>query len=262
VDRAGAAGDMTDAVFRLDGRVALVTGASRGIGSAIALELARAGADVVLVARSAERLAEVADHLRCIGRDPLTCVADIADRALIQRSVEDAFARFQHVDILVNNAGVGSRGPHEGISFDEWMAVHDVNLHAAFHYVQLLAPGMRERRWGRIINISSITAQTGGVSGSVAYSSSKGGLLAFTRTLARDLGPSGVTVNAIAPGQIETDMSSVLTVEQREAITNSIPLGRLGVPEDIAYAVRFLASDEAGFITGTTLDVNGGILRR
>jgi 3-oxoacyl-[acyl-carrier protein] reductase len=253
---------MTEAVFRLDGRVALVTGASRGIGRAIGLELAGAGADVVLVGRSIERLTNVADEVRRAGRVALTCVADIADPAQIQRSVDETFARFQRVDVLVNNAGLGSRGPYDAVSADEWSAVHDVNLYTAFYYVKAVAPGMRQRRWGRIINIASITAQTGGVSGSVAYSSSKGGLIAFSKTLARDLGPFGVTVNAIAPGQIETDMSSVLTADERASITSSIPLGRLGQVEDIAYAVRFLASDEAGYITGATLDVNGGILRR
>jgi NAD(P)-dependent dehydrogenase (short-subunit alcohol dehydrogenase family) len=168
----------------------------------------------------------------------------------------------QRVDVLVNNAGIGSRGPYDAISVDEWSAVLDVNLAAAFHYVQAVADGMRQHQWGRIINIASITAQTGGVSGSVAYSSSKGGLLAFTKTLARDLGPFRVTVNAIAPGQIETNMSQSLTADERDSITRSIPLGLLGRPEDIAYAVRFLASEEAGYITGATLDVNGGILRR
>jgi len=253
---------MTELAFRLDGRVALVTGASRGIGAAIALELALAGADLVLVGRSAEPLARVADEIRQSGRAALPVVADIADAAQVRRSVDDAVARFERVDVLVNNAGLGSRGPYDTVSADEWSAVLDVNLSAAFNYVQAVTPGMRLRRWGRIINIASISGQTGGVSGSVAYSSSKAGLIGFTKTLARDLGPFGVTANAIAPGQIETDMSRVLTADEREFITNSIPLGRLGEPEDIAYAVRFLASEEAGYITGATLDVNGGILRR
>jgi 3-oxoacyl-[acyl-carrier protein] reductase len=242
--------------------VALVTGASRGIGAAIALELARAGADVVLVARSIERLTSVADEVSRMGRVALTCAADLADPAQVRRSADEALVRFRRVDVLVNNAGRNSRGPYDGISADEWSAVLDLNVTAAFHYVQAVAAGMRERRWGRIINITSITAQTGGVSGSVAYSSSKGGLIAFSKTLARDLGPHGVTVNAIAPGQIETDMSQVLSADERASIMSSIPLGRLGQAEDIAYAVRFLASDEAGFITGATLDVNGGISRR
>jgi len=138
---------MTEAVFRLDGRVAPVTGASRGIGRAIGLELAGAGADVVLVGRSIERLTNVADEVRRAGRVALTCLADIADPAQIQRSVDEAFARFQRVDVLVNNAGLGSRGPYDAVSADEWSAVHDVNLYAAFSYAKAVAPGMRQRRW-------------------------------------------------------------------------------------------------------------------
>jgi 3-oxoacyl-[acyl-carrier protein] reductase len=253
---------MTETVFRLDGRVALVTGASRGIGSAIALELARAGADIVLVSRSIEHLTHVADRVTRLGRVALACVADVADPTQVRRSVDEALTRFEHIDVLVNNAGLNSRGPYDAISADDWSTVLGVNLNAAFSYVQAVADGMRQRRWGRILNIASISGQTGGVSGSVAYSTSKGGLIAFGKTLARDLGPFGITVNAIAPGQIDTDMSNVLTPEQRDAITNSIPLGHLGQSEDIAYAVRFLASEEARFITGATLDVNGGILRR
>jgi 3-oxoacyl-[acyl-carrier protein] reductase len=247
------------ATFRLDGRVALVTGASRGIGAAIAQELAGAGASVVLVGRDSSQLQQVAGH---IGEQALACVADITDADQLRHSVDQALARFGRIDILVNNAGRNSRGAFDTVSSEEFDEIHDVNLFAPFAYVQLVAGGMRDRRWGRIINIASISAQTGGVSGSVAYSSSKAGLIGMTRTLARDLGPFGVTANAIAPGQIETEMSQVLTDPERASITASIPIGRLGSPEDIAHAVHFLASEEAAYITGATLDVNGGILRR
>jgi 3-oxoacyl-[acyl-carrier protein] reductase len=247
------------AAFRLDGRVALVTGANRGIGAATALELSDAGASVVLVGRELSQLRQVAGQ---IGQSALVCVADITDAAQVRQSVDQALAHFGRIDVLVNNAGRNSRGAYDTLSAAEFVAIHDVNLYAPFAYVQLVAGGMRERRWGRIINIASIAAQTGGVSGSVAYSSSKAGLIGMTRTLARDLGPFGVTVNAIAPGQIETAMSQVLTEAERASITASIPLGRLGSPEDIGHAVRFLASEEAAYITGATLDVNGGILRR
>jgi 3-oxoacyl-[acyl-carrier protein] reductase len=247
------------AAFRLDGRVALVTGANRGIGAATALELGAAGASVVLVGRDPSQLHQVAGQ---IGQSALVCVADITDAAQVRHSVDQALARFGRIDVLVNNAGRNSRGAYDTLTSAEFVAIHDVNLYAPFAYVQLVAGGMCERRWGRIINIASIAAQTGGVSGSVAYSSSKAGLVGMTRTLARDLGPFGVTVNAIAPGQIETAMSQVLTDAERGSITASIPLGRLGTPEDIGHAVRFLASEEAAYITGATLDVNGGILRR
>jgi 3-oxoacyl-[acyl-carrier protein] reductase len=239
--------------------VALVTGANRGIGAATALELGRAGASVVLVGRDLSQLQQVAGQ---IGDNALVCVADVTDATLVRESVDQALARFGRIDILLNNAGRNSRGAYDTLSSTEFVAIHDVNLYAPFAYVQLVAGGMRERGWGRIINIASISAQTGGVSGSAAYASSKAGLIGMTRTLARDLGPSGVTVNAIAPGQIETDMSQVLTQVERASLTASIPLGRLGSPADIAYAVRFLASEEAAYITGATLDVNGGILRR
>jgi 3-oxoacyl-[acyl-carrier protein] reductase len=245
--------------FRLDGRVALVTGANRGIGAATARELGGAGASLVLVGRDLAQLQQVAGQ---IGDSALACVADVTDSVQVRHSVDQALARFGRIDVLVNNAGRNSRGAYDTLTSAEFVDIHDVNLYAPFAYVQLVAGGMRERRWGRIINIASISAQTGGVSGSVAYSSSKAGLIGMTRTLARDLGPFGVTVNAIAPGQIETDMSHVLTEAERTSITASIPLGRLGSPEDIAHTVRFLASEEAGYITGATLDVNGGILRR
>jgi NAD(P)-dependent dehydrogenase (short-subunit alcohol dehydrogenase family) len=154
---------MTEAVFRLDGRVALVTGASRGIGAAISRELARAGANVVLVGRSMDHLARVADDVSRMGGVALSCLADVADPAQVRRSVDDALAQFQHIDILVNNAGLNSRGPYDAINADEWSAVLNVNLGAAFYYVQALAGGMRQQRWGRIINIASITGQTGEV---------------------------------------------------------------------------------------------------
>jgi 3-oxoacyl-[acyl-carrier protein] reductase len=250
---------MNGRAFRLDGRVALVTGATRGIGAATAVELADAGASVVLVGRDGARLDQVAER---IGESAFACVADVTDAAQVRRSVDQAVEHFGRIDILVNNAGRNSRGAYDSVTASEFAAIQDVNLYAPFAYIRLVGGGMCERRWGRIVNIASISGQTGGVSASVAYASAKAGLIGMTRTLARDLGPFGVTANAIAPGQIDTDMSQVLTDAERAAITASIPLGRLGTPEDIAHAVRFLASEEAAFITGATLDVNGGILRR
>jgi 3-oxoacyl-[acyl-carrier protein] reductase len=248
--------------FRLDGRIALVTGASRGIGRATALELARAGADVALVGRARDLLDQAMAEVEGLGRRVVVCEADVSSAVQIAASVDRCVGTLGPVDILVNNAGMNSRGPLSSVQPHDWTMVLEVNLSSAYHYARATADGMCTRGWGRIINIASISGQTGGVSGSVAYSSSKGGMIAFTKTLARDLGPSGVTVNVVAPGQIETRMGTAIPAEDLAAIRAQVPLGRLGSAADIAFAVRFLASEEAGYITGATLDVNGGIAKR
>jgi 3-oxoacyl-[acyl-carrier protein] reductase len=248
-------------MFRLDGRTAFVTGASRGIGRSIALVLARAGADVALVARDAALLKETASLIRVVGTRTLAVSADLRDAAACRAAVDTVLRDWERIDILVNNAGIGGSGPIESVTEAAWDATLDTNLKAAFLLAKAVAPGMRQRRWGRIVNIASVAAQTGGIAGSAAYAASKGGMVALTKTLARDLAPDGITVNAIAPGQIETDMGHV-PPERLQQLLSQIPLGRIGVPEDIAYATLFLCSEEAGYITGGTLDVNGGILKR
>ncbi len=240
----------------------LVTGASRGIGRATALGLADAGADVAVVARDLARLNEVAAEVERRGRRCAVYALDVCRGEQVVDSVARCGAELGPVDVLVNNAGVAGREPIERLSDEAWQEAISVNLTAAFTYARAVAGSMCERGWGRIVNVASISAQTGGVRGSVAYASSKGGLIALTKTLARDLGPFGVTVNAVAPGQIATRMGTQQGAEQLAELRRQIPIGRLGTPEEVAAAIRFLASPEASYITGATLDVNGGIARR
>ena len=251
-----------DTLLDLTGQVAFITGANRGIGKATAEVLHAAGANVALVARTAESLTEVATTLLALRPDSaLVLPADVADEEAVNRAVEQTRAAWGRLDILVNNAGLVSPGAFDRITPADWQRILNVNLTGAFLCCRAVAPIMQQQRAGRIINISSISAQTGGVSGGAHYAASKGGLLAMTKTLARDLAPYGITVNAIAPGQIDT-RPEFLTPQQRQTLTGLIPLGRLGQPEEIAYPVLFLASPMASYLTGATLDVNGGILKR
>lgn len=243
----------------LDGRVALVTGASRGIGAATALRLAEAGARVALVARSRADLEQVAATLP--EQQAMVLPTDVSDQQEIDRTVAAIRTRWGAVDILVNNAGEIAQGRYTDVDVDAWQRMLDINLTGAYRLVRAVGPDMEAAGWGRIVMITSVTAQTGGVSGGAHYAASKGGLAALTKTLARDLASSQVTVNAIAPGQIDT-APELLTEEQRTAVMGMIPLGRLGDPLDIANAVLFLASELASYVTGATIDVNGGILKR
>jgi len=255
----GALADLLD----LTGQVAIVTGASRGIGRAIAEVFGRAGAKLTLVARTPESLAAVAAGLgQEIGASSVLSIpADVAVESQVNEVVRRTVEAFGRVDILVNNAGLISAGSILKIEPADWDRVIGANLTGAYLFSRAVAPIMERQKGGRIINIASISAQTGGISGGVHYSSSKGGMIAMTKTLARDLAPFGVTVNAIAPGQIDTD-PKLLTPESRQRIIGQIPVGRLGLPEDVAYATLFFVSPMASYITGTTLDVNGGLLKR
>ncbi len=247
------------AVISLAGRVALVTGASQGIGRACALALAEAGAAVALAARGEQKLAEVVDKIRHHGRHAEAFRIDVADEAQIKSGVQAALARFGKIDILVNNAGVARDQLVLRMKRADWDAVLATNLTAAHLCIQQVLPSMLKQRWGRIINITSIFGQMG-QAGQANYAASKAGLIGLTMAVAREVASRNITVNAVAPGYIDTAMTDVLTPELKERVFKMIPLGRAGRPEDVARAVRWLASEEAAYITGHVLNVNGGML--
>jgi len=242
-------------------RTALITGASRGIGRACALDLAKTGIRVALAARQVEKLEEVAAEVRASGAEAFVVAIDMADSASIKEAIGKTAKEFGRIDILVNNAGVTKDGLALRMKPDDWNSVLQTNLTGAFYCIQqVISPMMRER-WGRIVNISSVVGEAGNA-GQANYVASKAGLIGLTKSLAQELGSRNITVNAVAPGFIETDMTNVLRDDQKERITQGIPLGRIGKPEDVAAAVRFLCSDEASYITGSVIDVNGGMYMR
>ncbi len=242
----------------LSGRVALVTGASQGIGRACALELAAAGASVALAARNAEKLAEVATEIAAAGGTAQVFTVDVGDEESIKACAKAVIAHFGKVEILVNNAGITRDMLAMRMKRKDWDDVLTTNLTGAFLLTQACMSAMLKARWGRVINITSVVGETG-QAGQANYAASKAGLIGLTKSLARELGSRGITVNAIAPGYIETAMTAILTDEQKTAMTSQVPLQRAGTDKDIAAAVAFLASEGAGYITGHTLDVNGGM---
>ena len=245
-------------LYSLANRVALVTGASQGIGRAIALTLAHAGAHVALAARNEANLAELAAEIAAAGGTAHPFPLDIADETSIKAVAKAVTARFGKLEILVNNAGITRDVLALRMKRADWDDVLTTNLTGAFLLSQAAISPMLKARWGRIINITSVVGQTG-QAGQANYAASKAGLIGLTKSLARELASRAITVNAVAPGYIETAMTGVLTAEQKSAMTTQIPLARPGTPEDIAHAVAFLASDAAAYITGHTLDVNGGM---
>lgn len=242
----------------LDGRIALVTGASQGIGRACALELARAGATVALAARSEGKLAHAVAEIEAAGGKAAAFALDVAGEESIKSCAKAVLERFGKVEILVNNAGITRDGLMLRMKRADWDDVLTTNLTGAFLLTQALLSAMLKNRWGRIVNISSVVGRTG-QGGQVNYAASKAGLIGFTRSMAREVASRNVTVNAVAPGYIETPMTAVLDEKQRAAMMATIPLGRPGTDIEIAQAVAFLASDAAGYITGHVLDVNGGM---
>ncbi|MEE8156748.1 MAG: 3-oxoacyl-ACP reductase FabG [Gammaproteobacteria bacterium] len=242
----------------LDGQVALVTGASRGIGQAIAFELGRRGARVIGTATSENGAKSIGDYLKQQQIEGRGAVLDVADADSVSSVVADVTAIEGAITILVNNAGITRDNLLLRMKPEEWDDVLNTNLSALFRTCKSCLRGMMKARYGRIINISSVVGLMGNP-GQTNYAAAKAGMIGFTKSLAREIGARGITVNTVAPGFIETDMTRAMTEEQRERLTSQIPLNRLGGPEDIASTVAFLASPAAGYITGETLHVNGGM---
>ena len=243
--------------MRLDGRVALVTGASRGIGRAIAKRLAADGATVIAAARGTNAQA-VVDEITAAGHRATAQALDITDTASVEAAAAATLAAHGRVDILVNNAGITRDQLMLRMKRDDWDAVLQTNLTGAYTCVQAVLKAMIKQRSGRIISITSVVGQAGNA-GQVNYAASKAGLIGFTKALALEVASRGITVNAVAPGLIETDMTKGISEGARDEWAARIPLKRLGMPDDIAAAVAFLASDEASYITGQVLAVNGGM---
>lgn len=246
-------------MINLSGRVALVTGSTRGIGRVTAFKLAEAGATVVVTGRSEERAKEVAKQIeRETGSRAMGVGLDVGD----PKSIEEAYSKvketFGGVDILVNNAGINRDTLFLRMKFEDWEEVLRVNLTGTFLMTQKVVKDMVKKRWGRIINLSSVVAFTGNV-GQANYTATKAGIVGFTKTLAKELAGRNITVNAVAPGFIETDMTEALPQDIKEAYLRQIPMGRFGKPEEVANVILFLASDLAGYITGEVLHVNGGM---
>jgi 3-oxoacyl-[acyl-carrier protein] reductase len=243
----------------VEGRVALVTGASQGIGRACALVLAAGGAKVALCARNEEKLQQVAAEITAQGGEAAVFKIDVASEDEIKAGVKAVLARFERIDILVNNAGVTRDQLMMRMKRADWDDVINTNLTGPFLLTQATIVGMLKQRWGRIINVTSIFGQIG-QAGQTNYSSSKAGLIGLTMAVAREVASRGITVNAVAPGFISTAMTSVLADDLKEKMKAMVPLGREGTDTEVAHAVKFLASEEAGYITGEVLKVNGGIL--
>ncbi|BCX82277.1 3-oxoacyl-[acyl-carrier protein] reductase [Methylomarinovum caldicuralii] len=238
-------------------KIALVTGASRGIGSDIALQLARDGFTVVGTATSDAGAERIAAAIREVG-EGTGMVLDVTDAAQVQQVVDRINKEFGAPLVLVNNAGITQDNLLMRMKDEEWQSILDTNLTSVYRLSKACLRGMMKARWGRIVNIGSVVGATGNA-GQTNYAAAKAGMVGFTKSLAKEVGSRGITVNTVAPGFIDTDMTRALPEAQREALLGAIPLGRLGEAEEIAHAVSFLCSDRAGYITGETLHVNGGM---
>jgi len=241
------------------GRVALVTGASQGIGRACAVRLAKSGATVVVAARNQQKLDEVVQEINAAGGLAAPFVLDVSNEDQIKTVFKAAITQFGKIDILVNNAGITHDQLVMRMKRADWDSVINTNLTSAYLCTQQVISPMLKQRWGRIINIASVFGQTG-QAGQANYAASKAGLIGLTMAVARELASRSITCNAVAPGFIETAMTEVLSGEFKETALKMIPLGRTGTPEEVAHAVEFLASEQAGYITGHVLNINGGML--
>lgn len=239
-------------------RVALVTGASRGIGREIALTLCLNNFDVVVASPEVEKNEEVAETIRQHGGNTMTLDLDVSSRDSVRQGVDAVLKQLGRIDVLVNNAGITRDALSMRMKPEDWDKVLQINLTGAFYMCQAVIPAMMKERWGRIINIASVVGEMGNP-GQANYVSSKAGLIGLTKCLAHELASRNITVNAVAPGYIETDMTAVLPQEVKDRMLAMIPLKRFGQPKDIANAVKFLASDDAAYITGAVLRVNGGM---
>ncbi len=243
----------------LSGRVALVTGASQGIGRTCALRLAKDGATVAVAARTQEKLNELVTEITAAGGTAAAFALDVCDEEQVKSTVKAILTQFGKIDILVNNAGITRDQLVMRMKRADWDAVLQTNLTSAYLCIQAAIPSMLKQRWGRIVNITSVFGQMG-QAGQANYSASKAGLIGLTMAIAREVGSRNITCNAVAPGFIETAMTAVLSEEFKQIAVKQIPLGRVGSPDDVASAVAFLASDEASYITGHVMNVNGGML--
>jgi len=239
-------------------RVAFITGASRGIGRATALTLCRAGFDIVVASPEIEKNEEVAAEIRACNGEAMTVNLDVTSQDSVKQAFAKALAEKSRIDVLVNNAGITRDGLAVRMKAADWDLVLRINLDGAFLCTQAVLPTMMRNRWGRIVNISSVVGQAGSA-GQANYAASKAGLIGLTKALAQEMASRNITVNAVAPGYIATDMTAALPEETRQKILAAVPLGRMGKPEDIAAAVKFLASEDAAYITGQVLAVNGGM---
>jgi 3-oxoacyl-[acyl-carrier protein] reductase len=245
--------------MKLEGRVALVTGASQGIGHACALALSGQGASVAVAARNQQKLDELVAQIAAGGGKAAAFVMDVADEEQIKSGIKSALGQFGKIDILVNNAGITRDQLVMRMKRADWDAVLNTNLTSAYLCIQQVIGSMLKQRWGRIINVTSIFGQMG-QAGQANYAASKAGLIGLTMAMAREVASRNITCNAVAPGFIDTGMTAVLTEEFKQNAVKMIPLGRVGTTEDVASTVSFLASDEASYITGHVLNVNGGML--